>query len=137
MNIKRAIGFGVLLWIFIFVMWSIIIFLPYLKDHVNLQHIVWYVVEIPLVLLLAKWYFKQRKPNIKEGFLLGVVALLVGVVLDVAITVPLFVKSYSQFYGSWMLYVGFVELLVLTTLAGWEFDGPVARTEKIEQVDKE
>ena len=135
MNFKRALLFGLLLWVFIFVLWSVIMFMPFLADRITTQYIVWWVVEIVLVLLLAKWYFKQRKPNLKEGFLLGVVALLVTTVLDLAITVPLFVKSYSQFYGDWRLYVGFVLLLATATIAGWEFDGPVARTD-IENLDK-
>jgi len=137
MDTKRALTFGVLFWVFVFVLWSIIMFMPFLKGHATTQYIVWWVVEIPLVLLLAKWYFKQRKPNLKEGFMLGIIALLVATVLDMAITVPLFVKSFGKFYGDWRLYVGLVEMLFLTTLAGWEFDGPVARTEKVEPVDKE
>jgi len=48
--------------------------------------------------------------------------LVVGTILDMVITVPLFTKSYVAFYSSWMLYVGFAWLLLLTTYAGYEFD---------------
>ena len=132
MNYKRALGFGALLWVFVFILWSIIAFLPWLKDIMWLQYVIWYVVEIPLVLLLAKWYFKQDKPNLKKGVVLGVIGLIVAAVLDLVITVPLFIGSYSQFYGQWMLWVGFVLVLVLTAIAGAEFDGPVSKTEKVE-----
>ena len=132
MKLKRGILFGIILWVLIFILWSIIMFLPYLKEHQTIQYIVWWIIEIPLVLSLGKWYFKQRKPRIKEGFFLGLVALLVVTILDIAITVPFFVKSFSKFYGDWRLIVGLIELVALTTLAGWEFDGPVAITEKKE-----
>ncbi|MFH1292046.1 MAG: hypothetical protein ABIH87_02520 [bacterium] len=130
MNIKRALGFGVLLWIFIFVLWSIMIFLPYLNDHETIQYFIWWAVEIPLVLIMAKWYFKQKRPSLKQGFFLGLIVITIGVILDVTITVPLFVKSYSKFYGDWRLLLGIVEMLALTTLSGWEFDGPVANLDK-------
>lgn len=136
MNVKRGILFGLLLWIFIFIVISILIFLPWVKDSTVRINIIWYILEIPIVLLLTKWYFKQRRPNFKEGFLLGVLALVVGTILDLVITVPLFMKGdYAQFYGDWMLYIGYVELLILTTVSGWEFDAPVADLEDHE-VDK-
>jgi len=59
----------------------------------------------------------------KEGLRLGVIALIIGTILDVIITVPLFVKSYVVYFTSWTLYFGYVELLLLTILAGAEFDG--------------
>lgn len=128
MNFKRALGMGALIWVFTFVVISIVMFLPWFKESNLRIMMAWWVVEIPVVLLLAKWYFKQRRPNLKEGFLAGLVALLVGVVLDSIITVPLFVQAdYVKFYGNWTLYIGYAEFLVLSTLAGWEFDGPVAK----------
>jgi len=93
-------------------------------------NVAWWIIEIPLVLLMAKWYFKQKHPSLKEGFFLGLTALLIGIFLDAVITVPLFIKSYSGFFGNWIMYVGYVELLLLTTLSGWEFDGPVANIDK-------
>lgn len=82
----------------------------------------WWILEIPVVFLLAKWYFKADPPTVKKGFLLGIVGLVISVALDAVITVPLFVKSYSAFYGSWQLWVGLVEVVILSVLAGGEFD---------------
>ena len=130
MNYKRAIIFSVLLWVFVFVIVSILMFLPYFKDSQTRINVGWWILEIPLILILAKWYFKQKKPSLKEGFWLGVIALVIGTTFDAVITVPLFVKSYSAFFGNWMMYIGFAELLILTTLAGWEFDAPVAKIDK-------
>ena len=134
MNYKRALGFGILLWVFVFVIISILIFMPFFKDSSMRVNIAWWVIQIPLVLLMAKWYFKQKQPSLKEGFYLGLIALVIGAILDAVITVPLFIKSYSGFFGNWEMYVGYAELLLLTTLAGWEFDGPVAKIDKNQEL---
>lgn len=122
MNLKRAIGFAVLLWIIIFVVISIVMFLSWFKDHNLRIQVAWWILEIPIVLVWAKMYFKADPPTWKKGLYLGLIALIVGTILDTIITVPLFIKSYSMYFGSWTLYAGFVEMLVLTTLAGGEFD---------------
>jgi len=123
MNLKRIIGYSILLWILIFVAYSIIMFLPWFKGNVErIQPGLW-VVEIPLILLWSKAYFKKVAPTWKSGIILGIAGLLIGTILDLVITVPLFVKSYSMYYGNWLMYVGFVEMLILTTVAGAEFDG--------------
>ena len=122
MNIKRAILFGVLLWVFVFVIISIIMFIPALAGRRLTQSIIFWVVNIPLVLLLAKWYFKTVVPTVKNGLILGVLSLIVTTVLDLIITVPLFVKSYAAFYGDWTLYVGYAEIIIICMIAGGEFD---------------
>jgi hypothetical protein len=87
----------------------------------------WWVLEIPIVLFWCKIYFKKVAPTWKNGLILGVVGLLVGTALDILITIPLFVKSFSVYYSNWLMYVGFAEMLILTTLAGAEFDGTYSR----------
>jgi len=137
MNLKRGLIFGLLLWMIVFIIISILIMLPWVKDSSVRINVLWYIFEIPVILLLAKLYFKQKKPTLKEGFMLGVLALVIGIILDVIITVPLFIGGdYAKFYGDWMLYIGFAELIILTTISGWEFDGPVARTEPVANIDK-
>ena len=130
MNIKRAIVFGVLLWILIFVVYSILMFTPWFKDSPLRINVGLWVSQIIFVLLACKWYFKSDSPTIKKGFLVGLVALIVGTILDMIITVPLSTKSYLVYYGSWMLYVGYLWVLILTTYAGYEFDATYTKSEK-------
>ena len=111
------------MWVVIFVVVSILMFLPPLVDKKLMQFIIFWVLLIPIVLLLCKWYFKMDAPNLKKGIVLGIVLLFVALGLDVIITVPLFVKSYSVFFGDWMMYIGYVEILLLSIYAGFEFDG--------------
>ena len=127
MNTKRAIIFGISVWIAAFVIISILMFTPWFKDSQTRVQVAWWVLEIPAVLLLAKWYFKMDPPTVKKGFLLGVIGLVVGTVLDMIITVPLFVKSYSIFYTNWLMYIGFVWGIILTTYAGYEFDATFSK----------
>ena len=108
MKYARMLAFGAMLWVAAFVVISIVMFTPWFKDNTLRVMATWWVVEIPVVLLLAKWYFKLDPPTIKKGFLLGLVGIVVSMVLDAVITVPLFVKSYPAFYGSWQLWVGLV-----------------------------
>ncbi|MBT3539395.1 hypothetical protein HOF40_04190 [Candidatus Parcubacteria bacterium] len=122
MKIKRAIAFGVMLWVGIFAIISILMFTPSLQDKDFYQFLILWILLIPLVLLLAKWYFREDSPTTKKGFLLGIIGVLVGTVLDIAITVPLFVKSYSVFYSNVFMYIGIAEGILLATYAGFEFD---------------
>lgn len=130
MNLKRAVGFGVLMWIFVFVLWSIILFIPLFRDSKMLQFLVYWVLLIPVVLSTAKWYFKSDPPTIKKGIVIGIVALVVGAILDAIITVPLFIGSYSEFFLNKLMYIGYLELVILTAYAGFEFDATFSKPEK-------
>ncbi len=131
MNCKRQIKFGVMLWILVFVIYSIILFLPFLQGQELLQSVIFWVINIPVVLFLSKWFFKEVKPTWKRGLQLGICAIIIGTVLDLLITQLFIPGTYQdflkEFYGNWMLYVGFLEVIVITTLAGAEFDGTFSK----------
>lgn len=122
MNFKKAFLFGVILWVFIFAIFSIVMFIPWFIDRTLAQYIVLWILEIPVTLALAKWYFSGQNSTWKKGLQLGLAGIVVGTLLDMIITVPLFVRSYYLYYTSWMLYAGYVLVLVLCVYAGWEFD---------------
>jgi hypothetical protein len=102
-------------------------FMPFLKDMVMTQYIIFWILLVPMTLVLAKWYFKMDPPNMKKGFMLGLIVLAVSTVFDLTVTVPVFVKSYAKFFGDWKLHFGVFEILLLCTYAGWEFDGTYTR----------
>ena len=130
MNYKRASIFGLLLWISIFVVISILMFIPFLHGKDLFNHVVYWILLVPIVMLLSKWYFKGDSPKIKKGFFLGVFALFIGTILDLVITVPFFVKSYTNFYGDWKLWIGFAIVVLTTTFAGFEFDATYSKREE-------
>ena len=144
MNIKRALGFSFLAWIFIFVIWSLLIFIPVIKDLMMLQYVIYWILLIPLVLLLAKWYFREDPPTLKTGLLLGVFALVVMFLLDLIITIPLFIMpqhngefmtALSAFYSQWEMWVGFAWFLALLAYAGWEFDQTFTKGGEVKSVE--
>ena len=116
MKLLRGILIGALLWVLIFVEWSIIIFTPILKDLGNYQYIIHFLVLIPIVIFGANYYYKSKdKVN---GFLLGAVMLLAGVILDAIITVPLFTMpqgvNHMAFFFNPLMLLGFVEFILIT-----------------------
>lgn len=118
MKILRAILSGVITWALIFVLWTIMIFIPVLKDIEILQYLIHYTVLIPIVILGASYYYKSMdKVN---GFILGVIMLIVGIMLDAIITVPFFTKpqgtGYAEFFINPLIWVGFVEFVAITYL---------------------
>ena len=109
MKTLRAILIGALLWVLIFVEWSIMIFTPILKDLGNWQHIIHSIVLIPIVLFGASYYYKSKdKVN---GFLLGIIMLMTTMVFDAIVTVPLLTipqgVGYIEFFFS-MLGISFM-----------------------------
>ena len=129
MNYKRAVSFAL-------VLYAIFLSLGMATQAVNgtfvmglKQYIFWWIVSIPIVLVLAKWYFKLDAPTTKKGFMLGIIALVVGAILDllvIGISAPrvgmTFSEMYKIFYTDWRFYVGVIEILALCTFAGFEFD---------------
>ena len=71
MFIKRAALSGAILWIIIFVLISILMFAPPLKDKVTLQYIIYWILLVPITFFVGKWYFKMDSPAVTKGFYLG------------------------------------------------------------------
>lgn len=129
MNYKRALITGIMLWVIIFVIISVLLFLPPLVDKKMWQVGIYCLLLIPIVLLLCKWYFKMDAPSVKKGLRLGIILVAVATLLDLIITVPLFVKSYSVFFSDPFMYAGYTEVLLLSIFAGWEFDKTFTKQE--------
>lgn len=122
-HFRRAFGFGVTFWIFIFVIpFIIIMVVPGLQGHKFYQFLILWVLMVPFIMLLSKWYFRVVTPSTKNGLMLGVFTLVIRTVLDAIIVVPLFVKSYTLFYGNLYMYIGMLWGLLLMIYAGYEFD---------------
>lgn len=116
MNIKRALIIGIVLWIVIFFEVSVLMFGFGLSTGL-VYYIIHYILLAIFLAGAALIYFKKRKGSAKEGFLAGLTFLIVGTILDLIITVPLFVKDYSALFNIYLL-IGYVEGLIATTLVG-------------------
>ena len=114
MNFKRSILFGGLLWILVFVWWSIMMFVPGLKDMQTLQYIIHYILLIIAASLITGSYYKSKEKI--NGFVLGLIFLVVGIVLDAIITVPLFTSAqgtgHMEFFFAPLMLLGYLILVV-------------------------
>lgn len=118
MKALRAILLAILLWVLIFV--EISIFKIGLGITGVTQYILNYIFLI-LFTLFSVWIYYKSKDRI-NGFLLGTFLLLVGNVLDLLITVPIFAAkqyttlkaAYIGFYSDLYLWVGFLIVIVIT-----------------------
>jgi len=131
MNLKRAIGFAVALYIISFIGFFVTLLLP--GEHSLTEvpplatFVVVWLIHIPVVLLLAKWYFRKVSATTKNGLLLGIVTIAVALVLDglsIAGTIAAgeSIDTFKALYTDWKFYATVLEIILLTTYAGYEFD---------------
>ncbi len=119
-NWKSATIWGIILWLMIFAEVSIMMFAPFLQGREVLQDIVHLIIVPFLVIFCSYMHLKTLKglKTPRDGLLTGLFFLAVGTILDLAITIPLFVKSFT-FYLQWSLWLGFAEGLLFSTLTGY------------------
>ncbi|OGH68763.1 MAG: hypothetical protein A3J66_03545 [Candidatus Magasanikbacteria bacterium RIFCSPHIGHO2_02_FULL_47_14] len=135
MNYKRAIIFGVVLYAVFFILYGLSYVVPFLnKESSNglKSYIFTWVINIPVVLLLGKWYFKALKPSVHRGFWLGVITILVAFALDgifvllaLAFQQPL--DDFKTLYTDWKFYTTLAEVILLCTVSGFEFDATYSK----------
>ena len=108
---RMATIWGILLWVLIFVVVSVLMF-----GFPNLYSDWMTLLTNPFLIVFCAWmYFKQVKGDVKQGVYLGIYWIILGTILDVIITVPLFVKTYS-FFTHWTLWLGWVETIAFSAL---------------------
>ncbi len=116
---KSATIWGAILWVSIFAIFSVIMFAPQLQGNQSMQTAIELIILPILTAFAAYMYFKGEKPNVKDGAVLGIYFVVFSTILDLVVTVPLFVKSYSTFYAQWSLWVGFLETIIFASLTGY------------------
>ncbi len=117
MNIKRAIGISVAIYLAFFVVMSISAL------------IMWYVLPFVVILFVcvgAFWYFKSPtvSASARQGFYFGLTILLIGFVLDILSVLPTLskgdglLKSLLDYYSQPLFWVMLVLILLVATLTG-------------------
>ena|SRR3989344_864898 len=130
MNIKRAIGVGVLTYVVSFII-GLIVMIAMGIDPLQASEIPQsaFIVNIVITIILAGFftlfYFNDRKikPNAYEGFMFGVVLVVIGFVFDV---VMFFIGSVfagskvdiATYYSNPLFWIALFLFIVTTTLVG-------------------
>ena len=117
MDLKRVVIVGAALWAAIFFEVSILMFGFGLSG--NLYFTIHYILLGILSGFAGIYYFmgKKAKAGLKEGLKAGIALLAAGIILDAAITVPLFVKDYSFFVRVPIL-LGYLEGVAVIAAVG-------------------
>jgi hypothetical protein len=110
MRFGKAVLLGILFWIFIFVEISVT------KIGLGLSQlavlIINYILIVPFSIIIASMYYKSR--DRLNGFVLGLIVVVTGIILDAVITVPMFVNGdYEGYFLSAAMLVGFFEAIVV------------------------
>jgi hypothetical protein len=116
MKFWKAVGIGAIFWAIIFFEVSILMFGFNLNSGV-LYYTIHYVFALIIAIFSALIYFKGTKGSAGEGILLGIIMMITGIILDSAITIPLFVKNYA-FLLDPMLWIGFAETILVCLVVG-------------------
>jgi len=133
MNIKRAIGVGVLTYLSSFIL--IIVSMPiatimWMNDLSIAFNQIYKIINLILAGLFTLFYFKDKKikRNAKEGFLFGIVLIIVTSILNIIagfiqynlkyptqITLGGAIRTYFSHSSNWITLILFV---VTTTIVG-------------------
>jgi len=118
MKLLRAVISGIILWVLIFFEVSILMFGFGLEEGFG-YYIVHYILLALFAVLVSLIYFRGKKVKAGwwNGFLLGIVLIITGIILDILITVSLFVNDYN-FFDDIYLWYGYAEILVISVIVG-------------------
>ena len=118
MKIIRAIISGIIIWALIFLVFTVLSFVPLVKDSELQQNMLLWIILIPITILGVKFYYKKGfKTN---GLLIGAIIVVTGLILDALITLPYVIipnnGNYYDFYTSPFLLVTIIEIIIVTFL---------------------
>ena len=117
----RVIFTGAMIWVFIFLTFALLGFVPGIKDSLNLQAIVVGILIVPYAIFGAHIFYKNG--NKKNGMRIGSMMALTALILDALITVP-FIEipkggSYQSFYSFPLLWL-LVSINITTVYFFWK-----------------
>lgn len=101
MNLSRAFLSGIIVWIAIFLAFTIMSFIPTLKGAETIQTFVVYLLLIPILFLGLNFYYKKGQSN--NGFQVGLIIILTCLLLDALITVPFVIIPHGGDYTSFFI----------------------------------
>ncbi len=115
MKTTRAIASGIMIWVLIFITFTVMSFIPVIKNSELQQNLILYVLLIPIVIFGAKFYYKKDK--VTNGFIIGIIMSATGLLLDAFITVPFIIMpqngNYTSFFINPLLWITTIEFILI------------------------
>lgn len=122
LNNSRAISVGALVWVCIFIAFSVLSYLPVIKDSLEKQALIVALLIVPFATFGAFLYYKNG--NKGHGLVVGLVMVATAFSLDALITVPLMEipngRGYQSFFSYPLLYL-LAAVNVLSVYLYWRF----------------
>jgi len=87
-------------------------------------YLIHFILLVLFVILVDLLYFRRRrtKGGFFKGLLLGIIFVIVGIILDSALTIPLWILpqggSYSEFLFDRFLLIGELVVIVVSAIVG-------------------
>lgn len=119
MNLSRAFLSGIIVWTAIFLAFTIMSFIPALKNAETVQTYIVYLLLMPILFGALTFYYKKGQSN--NGFQVGLIIILTCLLLDALITVPLVIIPHGGDYISFFInpLIAFMGLEILLLSFGY------------------
>ncbi len=118
MNKIRAVLSGIILWIMIFSLYTLISFIPLFRQSIILQNSIVFIGVIIFVYFSVLFYFRKGKKI--SGLMLAILMIITALGLDALVTVPMVMIpqgiGYKIFYATPFLWLMVAEILMFTVL---------------------
>jgi len=116
MKIIRAIASGIIIWVSIFAVFTVMSFIPVVKDSELQQNMLLWIVLIPITFFGVKFYYKNGfKTN---GLLISMIIVITSLILDALITLPYVIipneGNHYDFFTSPFLLITILEIIIVT-----------------------
>lgn len=115
----RAISAGALIWLFVFITFAILGYIPAIQDSLNQQTLIVALLIIPYALFGAFIFYKNG--NKVHGFISASIMSLTAILLDVLITVPLVEIPKGGSYTSFFTFPLFWLLVAINTTTVYSY----------------
>ncbi len=119
LDLRKAIITSFIYYAVTFLLASLVMIIPIFSAGICNNLAVWAITAITMYSLAMKYYFKKKVRNpVKEGFMLGIVALIFSILIEVPLMVYGFAANlgWGWFY-QWELWAGAI-VLILSAIYG-------------------
>lgn len=100
----RALQSGIIVWVLIFLTFTLMSFLPIIKDSTDVQNVIVLLMIIPFVMIASTFYYKKGTET--NGIYLGLIIVITCLILDAIITLPLVIIPKGGTYASFFIEPG-------------------------------